>query len=87
MAHHHTHSNAPGVSFSWSRALGISAIKGRISRTIGVPLTRSGRERKMGHIAMHLIGWLVLALVIAVGALVLRSPELTKALVSLIQGR
>ena len=38
-----------GFSFSWNRALGISAAKGRISRQIGIPLTRSGRERKVGR--------------------------------------
>ncbi|MEO6786805.1 MAG: hypothetical protein ABI318_11790 [Chthoniobacteraceae bacterium] len=38
-----------GFSFSWKRALGISAAKGRLSRKIGIPLTRSGRERKFGR--------------------------------------
>ena len=35
--------------FSWKRFVGISAAKSRISRTIGIPLTRSGRERKIGR--------------------------------------
>ena len=35
--------------FSWRRLLGISAAKSRISRTIGIPLTRSGRQRKIGR--------------------------------------
>ncbi len=39
----------PGLSWSWRRASGLSAAKGRISRAIGVPLTRSGRERKLGR--------------------------------------
>lgn len=39
----------PGVSFSWKRAVGISAAKGRLSRQIGIPLTRSGRQRKVGR--------------------------------------
>jgi hypothetical protein len=34
--------------FSWSRLLGISAAKSRLSRKIGIPLTRSGRQRKAG---------------------------------------
>lgn len=34
--------------FSWKRLLGISAAKARISRSIGIPLTRSGRQRKLG---------------------------------------
>ncbi len=38
-----------GFSFSWRRAVGISAAKGRLSRKIGIPLTRSGRERKAGR--------------------------------------
>jgi hypothetical protein len=38
-----------GFSFSWKRALGISGMKNRISRKLGVPLTRSGRQRKMGR--------------------------------------
>src|SRR6185436_6937217 len=37
-----------GASFSWKRAMGISAAKGRLSRKIGIPLTRSGRQRKLG---------------------------------------
>jgi hypothetical protein len=35
-----------GVSFSWRRATGLSAAKARLSRKIGIPLTRSGRQRK-----------------------------------------
>jgi hypothetical protein len=38
-----------GFSFSWKRASGLSAAKGRISRKIGIPLTRSGRQRKIGR--------------------------------------
>lgn len=37
-----------GASFSWKRASGLSAAKGKLSRKIGVPLTKSGRQRKMG---------------------------------------
>jgi len=40
----------PGLSFSWKRALGISAAKGRLSRRLSIPLTRSGRQRKTGAI-------------------------------------
>ena len=39
----------PGLSFSWKRALGLSAAKGRLSRQIGIPLTRQGRQRKAGQ--------------------------------------
>lgn len=38
--------NAGG--FSWMRLLGISAFKARIARTTGIPLTKTGRERKVG---------------------------------------
>lgn len=34
--------------FSWKRLLGISALKAKISRKIGIPLTQSGRQRKLG---------------------------------------
>ncbi|MCX6346019.1 MAG: hypothetical protein NT018_13265 [Armatimonadetes bacterium] len=37
--------------FSWKRLLGISAAKSRLSRQIGIPLTRSGRQRKFGAAA------------------------------------
>lgn len=34
--------------FSWNRLLGITSAKQRISRKIGIPLTRSGRQHKIG---------------------------------------
>jgi len=36
--------------FSWKRATGITKAKTRISRATGVPLTKSGRQRKVGKI-------------------------------------
>ena len=36
----------PGLSFSWRRALGVSQAQARLSRKIGIPLSRSGRQRK-----------------------------------------
>jgi hypothetical protein len=36
--------------FSWKRFIGISQAKANISRKIGVPLTRSGRNQKIGRI-------------------------------------
>ena len=36
--------------FSWKRLVGITKAKQKISRTIGVPLTKSGRQRKIGKI-------------------------------------
>jgi hypothetical protein len=40
-----------GFSWSWKRAIGLSAFKGRVSRQIGIPLTRYGRQRKVGAMA------------------------------------
>lgn len=45
-----------GFSFSWKRALGLSAAKGKISRAIGIPLTQSGRQRKAGRLLGDLAG-------------------------------
>lgn len=39
----------PGLSYSYKRALGISSAKRRISRATGIPLTKSGRQRKVGR--------------------------------------
>lgn len=35
--------------FSWKRLLGISAMKSRVSRATGIPLSRSGRNQKIGR--------------------------------------
>jgi hypothetical protein len=55
-----------GFSFSWRRAVGISAAKGRLSRAIVVPLTQGGRERKLGRMVSS---WLGAGLVIAILAI------------------
>ncbi|MDR1534092.1 MAG: hypothetical protein LBU64_03210 [Planctomycetota bacterium] len=34
--------------FSWKRLLGITRLKQKISRAIGIPLTKGGRQRKLG---------------------------------------
>jgi len=39
----------PGLSFSWRRALGVSQAQSRLSRKIGIPLSRSGRQRRAGR--------------------------------------
>ncbi len=41
----------PGLSFSWRRALGVSQAQARLSRQIGIPLSRSGRQRKAARMA------------------------------------
>ena len=38
----------PGLSFSLKRALGVTAVKQKIARATGIPLTRQGLERKIG---------------------------------------
>lgn len=59
----------PGVSFSLSRALGLSAAKQKLGKAAGVPLTQAGRQRKAGAalgcalvIALPAIGLLCLML-------------------------
>lgn len=37
-----------GFSFSLKRAVGITSAKRKIGRAIGLPLTKGGRERKVG---------------------------------------
>jgi hypothetical protein len=44
-----------GLSFSWKRALGISAAKQRFARQTGFPTTQSGLERKVGRGILSLI--------------------------------
>lgn len=44
----------PGVSFSWKRALGITKVKQQIAKQTGIPLTKQGMERKIGHIVLDL---------------------------------
>ncbi|MDD2229672.1 MAG: hypothetical protein PHY48_09690 [Candidatus Cloacimonetes bacterium] len=39
--------------FSWKRLLGISAFKVKIGRSIGIPLSKSGREQKIGRIVIN----------------------------------
>jgi len=50
--------------FSWKRFLGISQAKARISRKIGIPLTKSGRQRKLGAAMGCLIPLLVLIIIV-----------------------
>jgi hypothetical protein len=43
--------------FSIWRFLGVSAFKSRVSRTIGIPLTKSGRRHKLGAWIFRLFGF------------------------------
>lgn len=45
----------PGVSFSWKRALGITKLKQQISRKTGVPMSKSGVERKIGKSMLDIL--------------------------------
>ena len=38
----------PGLSFSLKRAVGISALKGKVAKAVGIPTTKQGLQRKIG---------------------------------------
>lgn len=44
-----------GLSFSLKRAIGITAVKQKISRKTGIPTTKQGLERKVGKIVLDSI--------------------------------
>lgn len=56
--------------FSWNRFLGITNVKRKISRKTGIPLTRSGRQQKIGRIVskgclgMLMMGFISIGIVI-----------------------
>ena len=45
----------PGLTFSWKRALGISQAKQKIARETGIPMSKSGVERKIGSTILKLL--------------------------------
>jgi len=45
----------PGLTFSWKRAIGLSAAQARLSRQIGIPISRSGRQQKIGRLILGLL--------------------------------
>ena len=45
----------PGLTFSLKRAIGVSAIKQKVARKTGLPLTKQGLERKIGGKALKAI--------------------------------
>ena len=77
----------PGLSFSWRRAIGLSSLESKVSREIGIPLTRSGRERKLGRIFAHLLGWSFLAVIGLIGYELAIHPDLARALAGLFAKR
>ena len=42
----------PGLSFSWKRAIGVTAVKQKVARATGIPTTRQGLERKIGSMLL-----------------------------------
>ncbi len=45
----------PGLSFSWKRALGLTQAKQNIARKTGIPLSKTGIERKIGKAIIDII--------------------------------
>lgn len=45
----------PGVTFSLKRALGLTEVKRKIAKGIGIPLTKQGLERKVGKTVVDVI--------------------------------
>jgi hypothetical protein len=44
-----------GFSFSWKRALGITAAKQKFARETGIPTSVNGIERKVGRSVINLL--------------------------------
>jgi hypothetical protein len=45
----------PGLTFSLKRAIGVSALKQKVARKTGLPLTKQGLERKIGGKALKAV--------------------------------
>jgi hypothetical protein len=41
--------------FSWEKLIGISRVKSNISRSIGIPLTKNGRNQKIGSLITNVL--------------------------------
>lgn len=47
----------PGLSFSLKRAVGLTEVKQRITRKTGIPMSKTGIERKVGRLIIkNLLG-------------------------------
>ena len=44
-----------GFSFSWKRALGITAAKQKFTRETGIPTSQAGIERKIGKSVLNVL--------------------------------
>jgi hypothetical protein len=61
--------------FSWKRAIGVTRAKGAVSRKTGIPLTKSGRQRKVGKALTGdgcIVAFMAIGLALAAGAVILR---------------
>jgi hypothetical protein len=66
-----------GVSFSYKRALGVSGAKNRISRKIGIPLTKSGRRQKIGRATGCLLPIIIFTILLSICGYALAHPGRT----------
>lgn len=41
---------APGLTFSWKRATGLTNLQRKVARATGIPTTRQGRRAKLGRL-------------------------------------
>lgn len=44
-----------GFSFSWKRALGITAAKQSFARKTGLPISKAGIQRKIGSLILNML--------------------------------
>jgi hypothetical protein len=45
----------PGLSFSWKRAIGLSQAKQKLARETGIPMSKTGLERKIGNTILKML--------------------------------
>jgi hypothetical protein len=45
----------PGLTWSWKRAVGLTALRQHVARATGIPTTRGGIERKVGRVLIKLL--------------------------------
>ncbi len=84
MSHSHESHRQRGVSFSWRRAIGLSGILYGFARRTGIPTSRSGRERKIGHLAIHALGIVVIGAA-ALGYYAWTHPDAVKQIIAVIE--
>ena len=84
MSETHERRRAPGVSYSWRRAIGLSGFLNGIARRTGIPTSRSGRERKVGQFVIKALGVLVLG-AIALGYYAWTNPDVMKQVIAAIE--